>query len=279
MTNIRYRLLNVFAETTFGGNPLAVIEDGSGLTDSEMQLVARQFNLSETTFILPSSAAAARIRIFTPSYEMDFAGHPTLGSAHVIRSLLQTGDEFKIEMKAGLIPVSANENRWNLFANKPTYRPLSVSRQELAIMLNLPEIAVADNPMWVSCGNEQLMIPVTSPEFVHTCRPDLRLVAKHSRNLAGQPKIYVFAKTPDGFESRYFWMPDENSISEDPGTGSACANLGGWLLSTEGNTPLSAKINQGTIINRPNVLSLNVADGKIQVGGRVIEIGHGELQC
>ena len=87
----------------------------------------------------------------------------------------------------------------------------------------------------------------------------------------------MFAKTPDGFESRYFWMTDENSISEDPGTGSACANLGGWWLSTEGDKPLNANVHQGTIINRPNVLSLSVKDGEIQVGGRVIEIGYGEL--
>ena len=278
MTKIQYRLLNVFAETTFGGNPLAVIEDGSGLTDSEMQLVARQFNLSETTFILPSDKAAAQIRIFTPTYEMGFAGHPTLGSAQIIRELFQTDDEFSIEMKAGLIPVSAKGNRWTLLANKPTYRPMLASRAELAAMLNLPEIAIAEDPLWANCGTEQPMIPLTSPEFVHACRPDLRLIAKHSKNLAGQGKTYVFARTPDGFEVRYFWMADDNSIAEDPGTGSACANLGAWWLSTEGSKPLSAKINQGRIINRPNVLSLNVSDGKIQVGGRVIEIGRGELK-
>ncbi len=87
MPHIQYQILNVFAETPFGGNPLAVIEDGSGLSDTEMQLIARQFNLSETTFLLPSSNATARIRIFTPTYEMPFAGHPTLGSAHVVRQL------------------------------------------------------------------------------------------------------------------------------------------------------------------------------------------------
>jgi trans-2,3-dihydro-3-hydroxyanthranilate isomerase len=278
MTKISYRLLNVFAETAFGGNPLAVIEDASALTDREMQLVARQFNLSETTFILPSNKAAAQIRIFTTSYEMDFAGHPTLGSAQVIRELFHLGDAFKIEMKAGLIPVSAIQNHWTLFANTPRYRPMLASRPELAAMLNLPEVAIAGDPLWVDCGTEQLMIPLASAEFIHACRPDLRLMAKYSKNLSGQAKTYVFAKTLGGFESRYFSMADENSINEDPGTGSACANLGAWWLSTEGDKPLTAKINQGTFIQRPNVLSLNVAKGEIQVGGRVIEIGRGELQ-
>src|SRR5579864_6283335 len=99
MPTVQYRLLNVFAETPFGGNPLAVIEDGSALSDDEMQLIARQFNLSETTFLLPSNRAAARIRIFTPTYEMAFAGHPTLGSAHVVSDLLAAGERFQLEME------------------------------------------------------------------------------------------------------------------------------------------------------------------------------------
>jgi trans-2,3-dihydro-3-hydroxyanthranilate isomerase len=77
----RYRIVNVFAEERLGGNPLAVIEDGRGLDDATMQAIALQFNLSETTFVLPSSVANARVRIFTPTFEMPFAGHPTLGSA------------------------------------------------------------------------------------------------------------------------------------------------------------------------------------------------------
>ncbi len=77
-----FRIVNVFAETTFGGNPLCVFEDARGLSDDEMRALARQFNLSETTFILPSETADAHVRIFTPGYEMRFAGHPTLGTAH-----------------------------------------------------------------------------------------------------------------------------------------------------------------------------------------------------
>ena len=277
MPAIRYRLLNVFAETSFGGNPLAVIEDGSGLTDEEMQLVARQFNLSETTFLLPSERAAARVRIFTPTYEMAFAGHPTLGSAQVVRDLFGAGDAFELEMKAGLIPVRSAGGRWTLNTNAPTWRPMDATPAELAAMLNLPEDAIAGPALWVDCGNEQPMIPLTGVEHVHACRPDPALVAKFSVNRAGQGKTYVFARTPDGFESRYFWMTGPGSISEDPGTGSACANLGGWWLATQGDKPLDARINQGTLIKRPNLLTLQVSEGRISVGGRVIELGSGEL--
>ncbi|HJV86749.1 MAG TPA: PhzF family phenazine biosynthesis protein [Noviherbaspirillum sp.] len=277
MPSIRYRILNVFAETPFGGNPLAVIEDGSGLSDAEMQAVARQFNLSETTFLFPSERAAARVRIFTPTYEMPFAGHPTLGSAQVVRELFKTGDSFTLEMQAGLIPVRADGDRWTLRANPPDYRAMEATRAELAAMLNLPEEAIAAPAMWVNCGTEQPMIPLTSVDHVNACRPDSALMKKYNTNTQGQAKTYVFARTADGFESRYFWISGQAGLGEDPGTGSACANLGGWWMAAEGDEPLKATVRQGTLINRPNLLTLEVTDGEIHVGGRVIELGGGEL--
>jgi trans-2,3-dihydro-3-hydroxyanthranilate isomerase len=277
MPTVHYRLVNVFAETTFGGNPLAVIEDGSSLTDGEMQRIARQFNLSETTFILPSDKAAARIRIFTPTFEMPFAGHPTLGSAHVVSRMLATGDEFSLEMSAGLIPVKKRAGRWTLQANVPTMRPMMASRAALAAMLNLPEDAIGEPAIWVNCGTEQPMIPLTSVEYVQACRPDPALMALHSTNRSGQAKTYVFARTAEGFEVRYFWIAGANGLSEDPGTGSACANLGGWWQATEGDKPLHAIVRQGTLIERPNMLTLDVEHDRITVGGSVIEIGGGRL--
>ena len=131
LKKLRYRILNVFArEGRLTGNPLCVFEDGRGLDGATMQALARQFNLSETTFILPSEKATARVRIFTPAYEMPFAGHPTLGTAHVVRSLQATGDAVKLEMKAGIIPVSAKGDRWTLQANAPRWRAVvSVARR------------------------------------------------------------------------------------------------------------------------------------------------------
>ena len=99
MPTLDYRIVNVFTRAgRLTGNPLCVFEDGRGLDDGAMQALARQFNLSETTFILPSDTATARVRIFTPAYEMPFAGHPTLGTAHVVRSLRDAGDALTLEM-------------------------------------------------------------------------------------------------------------------------------------------------------------------------------------
>ena len=139
MSHLNFRIVNVF---TFDGgqltgNPLCVFEDAQGLDSAAMQALARQFNLSETTFILPSTSANAHVRIFTPSYEMPFAGHPTLGTAYVCRELGLGGDQIRLQMQAGSIPVEADGNRWTLQANAPTWRECEASRGTLAAMLGL----------------------------------------------------------------------------------------------------------------------------------------------
>src|SRR5262245_51707315 len=120
MTQYAFRIVNVFAESPLAGNPLCVFEDGTGLDSATMQSLALQFNLSETTFILPSDKATARVRIFTPTFEMPFAGHPTLGTAHVVRELAGAGDTLTLEVPAGTIPVQAQGDVWTLQANAPT---------------------------------------------------------------------------------------------------------------------------------------------------------------
>src|SRR5512139_2516420 len=101
MQTLKFRLVNVFAESPLGGNPLCVFEDGSGLDTATMQALALQFNLSETTFLLPPDdpKAIRRVRIFTPMFEMPFAGHPTLGTAHVVRALCGGGDRLGLQMQ------------------------------------------------------------------------------------------------------------------------------------------------------------------------------------
>ncbi len=153
MTPLAFRIVNVFTRgASLTGNPLCVFEDGRGLDDATMQALARQFNLSETTFVLPSDRATARVRIFTPSYEMPFAGHPTLGTAHVVRSLLGTADAITLEMKAGVIPVTAAGDRWTLSANAPRWREVGEPRAELAGSLGLAEGDIAERPLWVNAG-------------------------------------------------------------------------------------------------------------------------------
>ena len=148
MTQYFYRILNVFTrgEETLSGNPLCVFEDGASFDTETMQALARQFNLSETTFILPSEQASARVRIFTPSYEMPFAGHPTLGTAQVCRSLGLGGDSLRLEMQAGIIPVQASGRIWRLQANAPSFREVREPRPELAAMLGVKPATSSSGP-------------------------------------------------------------------------------------------------------------------------------------
>src|SRR3982751_6382729 len=136
MRELAFRIVNVFTQDrgALTGNPLCVFESGVSLDTATMQALARQFNLSETTFILPSTRATAQVRIFTPAYEMPFAGHPTLGTAHVVRALQSSGAALTLEMKAGIIPVSSEGNRWTLSANPPRWREVTESRADLAHM-------------------------------------------------------------------------------------------------------------------------------------------------
>src|SRR5450755_3871660 len=143
-----FRIVNVFAEHRLAGNPLAVFENARGLSDEDMQALALQFNLSETTFILPSDVADARVRIFTPTFEMPFAGHPTLGSAHVVRELTGAGNALALEMLAGTIPVIAQGDVWTLEAKAPAWRSVDASPDELSAMLGLAASDLSAPPLW-----------------------------------------------------------------------------------------------------------------------------------
>ncbi|WP_050467584.1 PhzF family phenazine biosynthesis protein [Herbaspirillum chlorophenolicum] len=279
-----YRLLNVFAESTFGGNPLCVFEDARGIDDATMQALALQFNLSETTFILPSAVADARVRIFTTGYEMPFAGHPTLGTAHVVRELLHAGDALKLEFKAGVVPVTAEGDVWTFTApsaGSPKTAPSPLPPAEVAALVGLPVDDLAGDPIWVDTGADQFLIPLKSPAAVRRAQPDSGALEHWPQSSLGRKTAYVFAfddSEPGNVLARYFFTKQGGGVAEDPGTGSACANLGGWLLATGHALPARYAIDQGAAVDRPSRLHLSVSEsGAIQVGGRVIEIGRGTV--
>ena len=278
MADYRYRIVNVFAEELLAGNPLAVFEDARSLDEATMQALALQFNLSETTFLLPSAQATSRVRIFTPTNEMPFAGHPTLGSAYVVRALNNCGDALSLEMGAGIIPVTAAGDVFTLQANAAKTRPARLTRDSLANLLGLTPGDLGEPALWISTGNEQLLVPLASPDAVARCRPDPTLAQRHA-NEGGMVKIYVWTETGDEqIVARFFFSKHPGSIDEDPGTGSACANLGGWMIAAKKRLPLARLIYQGDRIGRPCRLHLNVDEaGRIFVAGRVIELGQGSV--
>lgn len=278
-----FRVVNVFTQNQgpFTGNPLCVFEDGSGLNSEQMQGLARQFNLSETTFILPSARADARVRIFTPSYEMAFAGHPTLGSAHVCRALKLGGDSLQLEMQAGLIPVRAAGDRWTLSALGATSRELDVSRDTLAEALGLKSADIGERPLWVKAGKEQLVVPLNSTDAVRRAMPSAEVMSKIVSE-DGHSMAYVFclsgaAGGRDQALARFFF-PAGGAILEDPATGSATANFGAWCLAMKRPLPVQLQISQGELLGRPSTLYLEVnRDAQVFVGGDVLEIGRGNI--
>jgi PhzF family phenazine biosynthesis protein len=276
---LKYRILNVFtaAGARLSGNPLCVFEDGSRLDAVVMQTLARQMNLSESTFILPSKRAAALVRIFTPTYEMPFAGHPTLGTAHVCRALGLGGNQLGLEMRAGIIPVTSAGDHWTLRAAPCTSRLLESQPPEIARLLGLEASDIGFQPLWIKAGREQLIIPLTSEAAVRRARPKPEIFER-LRSTDGAGQAYVFASIGAKKILSRFFFPDGASILEDPATGSACANLGGWFISMGRRPPLNFEVSQGELIGRPSILQLEVnTDNEVFVGGDVIELGSGIL--
>ena len=279
MPSHAFRIVNVFTqgESPLTGNPLCVFENGADFDDATMQALALQFNLSETTFVLPSATADARVRIFTPRYEMPFAGHPTLGTAHVCRALGLGGNALRLETRAGVVPVDAQGNRWTLTAPAPTSRELEVPRGDLAKALGLDENDIGERPLWVKAGTEQLVVPLNSPDAVRRAAPvTAALAAIPSQDGFGM--AYVFAETGAGRTLARFFFPLGTAMLEDPATGSATANFGGWCLAMQRPLPLRVEISQGQMTGRPSTLYLEVAsDRHIRVSGDVLDLGCGTV--
>jgi trans-2,3-dihydro-3-hydroxyanthranilate isomerase len=282
MPRYDFRLLNVFAiaGAPLSGNPLCVFEDGRGLDAALMQALALQFNLSETTFILPSEVASARVRIFSPSYEMPFAGHPTLGSAHVVRALRREGADARLtlELEAGIIPLQAQADRWTLQAGAARVRSANATPAQLAEMLSLKAHEVGPNARWVNTGIEQLILPLTAADALERIQPVPDLMRAHASLGPERQFVYAFAERAPGVIAARFFFNKGASVIEDPATGSACANLGGFLW-TETQRAFELRVEQGEHTGRPCRLGLRVDErGQIFVSGEVFELGRGSIR-
>lgn len=278
MAAFSYRIVNVFTQgrAALSGNPLCVFERAQALDATRMQALALQFNLSETSFILPSQRASAAVRIFTPHYEMPFAGHPTLGTAHVCRALGLGGDRLTLELPAGVIPVRANGDRWTLQARTPAWREVSEPLLTLAAMLGLEERDIGQRPLWVNAGVEQLVVPLASEAAVRRVNVRADLLAQLA-SADGHSQVYVFAPAGAGLLARFFF-PQGRAVLEDPATGSATANLGGWCLAMGRTLPCEFDISQGEYTGRPSALRLRVDEERnVLVSGDCLELGRGTV--
>jgi trans-2,3-dihydro-3-hydroxyanthranilate isomerase len=303
MNEFAYEVVDVFTTTRFGGNPLAVIPDARGLGDELMQQIAAEFGFSETTFVLPPADAqhTARVRIFTPTSEIPFAGHPNVGTAFVLarhgavfgRSV---GEQMRFEERAGLVDVTIVRDGDAISGAAITApRALEIG-QEVAVelvaacvSLSPEDIAVAIHPpRIVSVGLPFVVAELASRAALAQAKPN---VARFAEANAIIPRddvgfaLFLYVPMPysaQQFSARMF-APLDN-VLEDPATGSASAALAAYrvALMPEADADVALAIEQGVDMGRPSQLRLQVhkAGGVVQqvvVGGDCVPVMRGVL--
>jgi trans-2,3-dihydro-3-hydroxyanthranilate isomerase len=293
----RFVQVDVFTDRVFGGNPLAVVLDGRGLADGEMQAIARELNLSETTFLLPVTRpeCVARVRIFTPRREIPFAGHPTLGTAWVLAAQSMISPKtchFALEENIGpvLVELEGPPERpsfvW-MHHRDATFGPEIIDRALAARALGLAErdLLPAAPVQSVSTGNPFLLIPLRDRVVVDRAALDVGALMKlppHASALG----VFVFAPDVEGGHvySRMF-APHTSGVPEDPATGSAGGPLGAYLV-RYGLVPDSDEVaivsEQGTKMGRQSLVHIRLRAGRgqasdIRVGGGVMPVLEGHL--
>jgi trans-2,3-dihydro-3-hydroxyanthranilate isomerase len=287
----QYRVVDVFTERPLEGNPLAVFPRALGLDDVTMQRIAQELNLSETVFIFPAvrSGCAARIRIFTPAREMDFAGHPTIGASFV---LLEDGivpkqsEHFVLEENVGPVSIRVEHGGRPLIwlTTPPIQEGPVLDRVLCAGALGLaPEDLLPAAPQRLSAGNPTVFIAVTDKETVDRAWLDMGGVRKLKGTNPEPVCVFVFAATPEGAYSRMF--APEHGLVEDPATGSSTGPLAAYMLRhnlVSGHAATRFVSEQGTKIGRRSILHVHIrgergADG-IEVGGFVTPLVRAVMQ-
>ncbi len=296
MKTFSYRLLDVFTNVPFGGNPLAVFTDARGLTDAMMQSIARELNLSETTFVLPARDRLHHywVRIFTPLAELPAGGHPTIGTAYALaleERLRQEAAKQRVvfEEQTGPISVTMEAPMLTMQQPLPTFGPVYGERDAIAAMLGLEPTALPSGmPVQsVSCGVPYLLVPVTDLETMQRIRFRLDIWERVLRRSA-HPHVFVFTLQCryDGSSAHCRMFAPSLGVHEDPATATAAGPLVGYfakwgILGAE--PKLTFVCEQGIEIGRPSFIHVTVEHNgeditSLRVGGQCVAVGLGQIQ-
>lgn len=280
MTQLDYHVVDVFTDRAYTGNPLAVVLDADALSGEQMQQMAREFNLSETTFVLPPTTGDAtyRLRIFTPSVELPFAGHPSIGTAWLLAHLgrIPTGDVTQ-ECGAGLLPVAVDDRGATLTGGAATVSE-ELTAAPFATALGFSQLDhVGTAPRWCGCGIEFAYLHVRD-ESLAAARPNMEQLAA-----LGHAGVSAFSLEGDRVHARVF--AGGAGVAEDPATGSAALGLGVFLVASgllPGDTTSTFTIAQGLEMGRPSSLTVKVtaAEGRVveaKVSGGVVPVATGRI--
>jgi trans-2,3-dihydro-3-hydroxyanthranilate isomerase len=301
MPTYDYVTVNVFTDQRFRGNPLAVIPDAAGLTDAQMQAIASEFNLSETTFVLPPDDPRhhARVRIFTRTSEMPFAGHPNVGTGYVLATMAGDPPEhYTFEEIAGLVRVHILRDTGGTISGARVAAPRSltidigVPLETVAACASLAEKDIATlshTPLVASVGAPFVIAEVASVEALSRATPDIaafRAAAAQFPELTGRLALYLYAWTGvDERRLRTRMFAPLGGTWEDPATGSAAAALAGLLTSIAPgeNLDLQYAIEQGVEMGRPSLIvasAVKTAEGPVSasIAGTCVPVMRGTIQ-
>lgn len=261
----RYYICDVFTDVRFGGNPLAVLPDATGLSDVQMQQIAREFNFSESTFVFPSAAGHTRkVRIFTPAIEVPFAGHPNIGTAFVLAKTGELGRDATatFEEKAGLVAITVRTLDGQIWCELAAPQRLSLGDTvppemvAAAVSLNVEDIVTNTHfPQPASVGLPFLIAEVKDRATLARARANIAwMEALTARGAVAD--IYLYAHSDDEFDIRARMFAPFDGVPEDPATGSASCALAGLLCaySADANSNPQWRIAQGVEMGRPSVL-------------------------
>lgn len=290
LRSYRYRVVDVFTEQPLEGNALAVFLDASGIDDATMQKIAKEMNLSETTFVGPATRAdcAANVRIFTPTREMVFAGHPTIGTSFVLLDegiVPKDSERFILEEKVGPVSIRVEPGERPLIwlTTPPISDGRTFDRELCARALGLePGDLLEITPQLLSAGNPTIFIAVKDKDAVDRAQLDLQGMAILKDGRQESACVFVFAPTPAGAYSRMF--APEHGVVEDPATGSSTGPLAAYMLRhglVSGDAGARFVSEQGVKMGRRSILHVLLhgvqgADG-IEVGGYVSPVAEATL--
>jgi trans-2,3-dihydro-3-hydroxyanthranilate isomerase len=287
--------VDVFTDRRFGGNPLAVVPNAAGLSTAQMQAIANEFNLSETTFVLPPKdpAHSAEVRIFTPKFEMPFAGHPNVGTAFVVSRRGHPHDPLVFEEKAGLVPIALLKDGGSIVGARLTApQPLSVAGEVAVDTVAAACSLVAEDidtrnhaPCIAGCGTRFMFAEVKTRQALERALPRGDIFAANFP-IEGTTGIHLYWRDGAGsIDIRTRMFAPLHGVPEDPATGSANVALVGLLasLQPERDLSLDIRIAQGVEMGRPSLLeaSAEKRDGVVtetRIGGRCIPVMSGTIE-
>ena len=281
MKTVRFKQVDVFTRVPFRGNPVAVVLDSADLDSDQMQQIAAWTNLSETTFVLPSTSADYRLRIFTPRAELPFAGHPTIGSAHaVLEAGIVKPKAGKLRQECGVGTLDLQVDGETLWLESPPATDTALIDSDLHVLEKSLKSKVQGSPCVINVGPRWLVAKMADAEAVAALDPDMQVLSELSNRLS-IGGVTVYGASDDGQSAIHVRsFAPAHGIAEDPVCGSGNISVAAYLMKTGQDARVGTRYTarQGMQLGRDGRVSLRIESGKIFLGGSAVTCIEGTLR-